>query len=135
MGEDAEDVLDTTRITAEHKKKYNKVVEAFDNYFKVCKNVIFEHTRFNKRNQLPNESVEQFITEVHRIAESCDFDMMKDELVRDRLVAGIKDNALPESLQMEAELTLDKAKWLIRQWEAIKEQQATLKLPIKEETP
>ena len=68
------------------------------------------------------------------MAESCDFGMMKDKLVRDRLVVGIRDNALLERLQMEAELTLDKAKRLIRQREAIKEQQATLKLPIKEET-
>ena len=42
LGEDAEDVLDTTRISGEDKKKYNKVVEAFDNYFEVRKNVIFE---------------------------------------------------------------------------------------------
>ena len=34
---------------------------------------------------------------------------------------------------MEPELTLEKAKWLIRQREAVKEQQATLKLPTKEE--
>ena len=43
LWEDTEDVLDTTRITGEHKKKYDKVVEAFDNYFKVRKNVISEH--------------------------------------------------------------------------------------------
>ena len=37
LGEDAEDILDTKRITAEDKKKCDTVVEAFDNYFKVCK--------------------------------------------------------------------------------------------------
>ena len=35
---------------------------------------------------------------------------------------------------MEAELTLDKAKRLIWQWEVIKEQQPTLKPSVKEET-
>ena len=134
LGEDAEDVLDTTRISGEDKKKYNKVVETFDNYFEVRKNVIFEHARFNKRNQLPDESVEQFITEIHRMAESCEFGVMKDELIQDRLVVGICDNALSERLQMETELTLDKAKRLIRQREAVKEQQATLKPSFKEET-
>ena len=34
---------------------------------------------------------------------------------------------------MEPELILDKTKQLIRQWEAVKEQQTMLKLPIKEE--
>ena len=63
------------------------------------------------------------------MAESCDFSMMKDKLVQDRLMVGIRDNALLKRSQMEAELTLDKVKRLIRQREAIKEQQATLKLP------
>ena len=134
LGEDAEDILDTIRITAEDKKKYDKVVEAFDHYFQVRKNVIFERTCFNRRSQLPNESVEQFITEVHRMADSCEFGVMKDQLVRDRLVVGILDSALSERLQMEPDLTLDKAKKQIRQREAVKEQQATLKLPTKEES-
>ena len=67
------------------------------------------------------------------MAESCEFGMMRDEMIRDRLMVGIHDNALSEGLQMETELTLDKAKWLIHQQEAVKEQQATLKPPVKEE--
>ena len=37
LGENAEDVLDTTRISVENKKKYDRVVEEFANYFKVRK--------------------------------------------------------------------------------------------------
>jgi len=114
FGEDAEDVLDTTRITPKDKQKYTKVIDAFDSYFKVRKNLIFEWARFNKRNQLPHETAEQFITEVHKLAESCEFGSMKDELIQNRLVIGICDSSLSESLQMEVELTLEKEKCLIR---------------------
>ena len=110
LGEDAEDILGTTRIAVDNKKKYDKVAEAFDNYFKVCKNIIFERARFNKRNQLPNESAEQFITVMHRMAENCEFGNIKDELIHDRFVVGICDESLSKRLQMKAELTLDKAK-------------------------
>ena len=134
LGDDAEDILDTTRITSEDKKKYNKVVDAFDDYFKFRKNIIFELAHFNKRCQLPNESVEQFITDVHRLADNCEYGVMKKELVRDRLVVGIRDHALSERLQMEAELMLDKAKRLIHQREAVKEQQEELKQPSKGDT-
>ena len=48
---------------------------------------------------------------------------MKEELARDCLVVGIRDLALSEWLQMEAGLTLDKAKRLTCQREAVKEQQ------------
>ena len=74
-----------------------------------CENIIFEYAHFNKRYQNQGESAMQFIMEVHRLAESCKFGTMKDELVRDRLVVGIHDNSLSEHLQMEPELTLDKS--------------------------
>ena len=74
------------------------------------KTLFFERAHFTKRNQLPNESAEQFITLMHRMAENCEFGNMKDKLIRDRIVVGIRDESLSECLQMEAELTLDKAK-------------------------
>ena len=83
---------------------------------------------------MPNESVDQFITEVYCLGDNCEFGAMKEELIRDRLVVGIHYLALSERLQMEAELTLDKAKRLIRQREAVKEQQDALKQPSKGDT-
>ena len=47
-------------------------------------------------------------------------------MIRDRLVVGIRDNALSERLQLDAELTLEKAKKSIRQCEAVHEQQNIL---------
>ncbi|XP_065891581.1 uncharacterized protein [Dysidea avara] len=135
LGEDAEKVLDTTRISTDDRKKYQKVIEEFDSYFKVKKNVIYERARFNQRSQLPGESADRFITEIHRLAENCEFGGMKDELIRDRLVVGIRDSALSEHLQLEPELTLDKAKKLIRQRESIITQQDILqRLLIKQES-
>ena len=74
-----------------------------------------------KFNQLHEEPVEQLISEIHCLADYCDFKNMKDELIRDHLAVGICDNVLLESLQMEVELTFDKAKRFIRQREAVKE--------------
>ena len=47
-------------------------------------------------------------------------------MLRDRLVVGIRDRALSEKLQIDAELTLEKAKTAIRQREAVKEQHQQL---------
>jgi len=93
LGEDAEDVLNTTRIAAEDKKKYTKMIEAFDAHFKVRKNIILECARFNKHSQTPGESVDHFKTELHRLAEHCEFGNMRDELIRDCLVVGISKNS------------------------------------------
>ena len=48
-------------------------------------------------------------------------------MIRDRLVVGIRDITLSEQLQTNAELTLDKAKKIIRQREAVHQQQCLLK--------
>lgn len=53
-------------------------------------NVIFEKAQFNMRCQQEGESAEAFITAVHKLAEHCSFGALKDELIRDRIVVGIK---------------------------------------------
>ncbi len=67
--------------------------------------------------------MEQYIMELYKLAESCNYGDMKDEMIRDRLVVGIRDNALSKRLQLDAALTLDKAKKTVRQQEAVGKQQ------------
>ena len=50
--------------------------------------------------------------------------MLHDELIRDRILVGIRNSALSE---MDASLTLDSATTQVRQSEAIKEQQQLLR--------
>jgi len=65
LGEDAEDVLSSTNISEENRKKYVEVITKLDDFFQVRKNVIYERARFNQRMQLADESVEQFITNLY----------------------------------------------------------------------
>ena len=105
---------------------YDGVIETFESFFKVRKNVIFERARFNRRNQTPGESAEQYIMELYKLAEDCEYGAMKEEMIRDRLVVGIRDAVLSERLQLDPKLTLDSAKKAVRQREAVKEQQQAL---------
>ena len=71
MGETAEETLRSTDITDEEQKDYTKVLDKFDSFFEVRKNVIFELARFNRCCQKEDESVEQFITSLYSLAENC----------------------------------------------------------------
>lgn len=51
---------------------------------------------------------------------------MKDEILRDRLVVGIRHLSLLERMQLHPDLTLEKAKKTIRQCKAVKEQSILL---------
>ena len=86
MGEEAEEVLLSTRITEAERKVYATVLEKLDSYFKVRKNVIFEYARFNRRHQQDGESAEQYIMEQFKLVEHCEYRALRDQMVRDRIV-------------------------------------------------
>ena len=56
MGKEADGILTSTAITDEDRKKYDGVMKKFDEFFSVRKNLIFEHAKFNRRNQKEDES-------------------------------------------------------------------------------
>lgn len=85
--------------------------------------MIFEQARFNKRNQEPGESVESFITAVHSLTEQCDFSALKEDLIKDRIVVGLRDAKLSESSQLDADLTLEITITRVKQSAAVKKQQ------------
>ena len=61
MGETTEETLNATKISTEHRKDFNKVIDEFDKFFNVRKNTIFERAHFNRRTQGENELVEHFM--------------------------------------------------------------------------
>ena len=128
LGEEAHDVLTSTSISDEDRKKYAKVMEKLDAHFDVRKNVIFERARFNQRKQLDDETAEEYITALYGLVETCEFGALKEEMIRDRLVVGIRDQNLAEKLRMDSTLTLEKAKKEVRQREAVREQSRHLKV-------
>ena len=90
------------------------------------KNVIFERAKFNCRNQLPGESAEKYITALwYGGLEWCDYGELK-EMLRDRIVVGMRDVRLSERLQMDPKLTLDKVKREFRQKEMVQQHQQEL---------
>ena len=98
MGEVAESVLVSTNVTADQKSKYSDVMGKFDSYFDVRRNTIFERARFNRNTKKEGESVEQYITELYDLIEFCAYGVMKNKILRDRLVVGIRDLSLSEKL-------------------------------------
>ena len=119
LGEDSEDVLSSTNISEDDRKKYAEVMAKLDGFFQVGKNIIYERARFNRRVQQADESVEQFITNLYQLAKYCEYGNLRDEMISDRIVVGIRE-------QPDPDLTLDKAKKIVRQREAVHEHQQFL---------
>ena len=82
--------------------------------------MIFERARFNQRCQGESETTEQFITSLYSLAADCEFGELKEQLIHDHIVVGIRDSSLSVKLQMDPDLTLEKAKRLVCQQEAVR---------------
>ena len=79
------------------------------------------------RSQQENKPAEVFIIDLFNLAEHCNFGVLREELIRDRIVVGIRDKTLLERLQLEAELTLEKVVNFVRQKETVRKQQGFLR--------
>ena len=127
MGDHADDILSSFSLSADDSKKYAPVKAKFDGHFVKRRNVIYERARFNMRRQQEGEAADSFITSLYSLAEHCQYGALHDEMIRDRIVVGIRNTSLSERMQLQPDLDLKKAVTQVRQAEAIKQQQPLLR--------
>jgi hypothetical protein len=127
MGEKADDIFHSFRLSEADGKKYQPVKSAFEGHFVKHRNIIFERAKFNSRKQEQGEPVDNFIVDLYTLAENCQYGALREEMIRDRIVVGIGDGHLAEKLQLDPDLTLEKAVPQARQSEAVKQQQSTVR--------
>ena len=87
----------------------SQVMEKFSQYCTPRGNVTFERYRFNSRGQHAGESLEQYVTELRKLSAKCEFNSVTpDQLLRDRIVFGLRDDKVRERLLRESMLSLEK---------------------------
>ena len=64
-------------------------------------NETYERYCFNKRDKLPTETVDNFVTKLKTLAKTC------DSLIRDRIVLGLKNEQTTKKLLRMRDLTLN----------------------------
>ena len=89
----------------------SKIVEKFEEFCIGETNETYERFMFNRRNQEENESIEQYVTAIRKLAQTCNYfcNSLSDSLIRDRFVLGIRDKTIRKKLLQERKLTLSSA--------------------------
>ena len=111
IGEEAREVYSTFTdwTNPGDDNKLGPVLDKFESYCQPRKNVPFERYRFNRRAQETGESYDQYCTALRKLATGCDFgSITQEEIIRDRIVFGIRDSKVRERLLREAKLTLQR---------------------------
>jgi len=86
---------------------------------------------FNKRDKLPKETVDNFVVELKTLAKTCNFcDCLRDSLIRDRIVLGIKSEQTTKQLLTMRDLTLNKCIDVCRSEEVTAMQMKSLAEPV-----
>lgn len=109
LGEEVQDLYFTLEVPAADAKKYDSVLAHLDSYFLPQTNQSVERHRFNNRVQEENESFDAFIMALRRLSTNCGYEAIRDDLIKDRIVCGVRDTRIKDRLLREPKLTLTKA--------------------------
>eukprot|EP00731_Ephydatia_muelleri_P004047 Em0002g223a len=90
-------------------KTLEELMDLVKEHLQPAPSVIMQRFNFNGRMQKGEEAVAEYVAELRRIAEHCEFKDALDEMLRDRLVCGIKDTRVQRRLLAEPKLTFAKA--------------------------
>ena len=78
----------------DEKKNLAKILELWESYCLGKTNIIYERCRFNNRNQDAGESIDTYASSLRSLSDTCNFGTLKEEMIRDRIVCGVRDRSL-----------------------------------------
>ena len=130
-GEDAIELFNTFALTDSDSKKLARVVKAFEDYCIPRKNIIYEQYKFWKCMQDDCKTVDQFVTRIRTLVKTCKYSD-RDEMIHDKLVFGIKDDATKQKLLSREDLQLKQAIDIARAVEASKSRTQMMATQSKE---
>lgn len=135
MGEPtAENIYDTfiwapaaNGNAAENREDYDTVIRKFNEYFIPQKNLPHERNMFNRRDQIAGENNEMYIRTIYTMVERCEYPAnLKEEMIRDRLLAGMSDKRMASELILKDNLTCSMVINEMRSTEVVRQQQQSV---------
>ena len=128
MRKDCLQVFNNLELTVEQKSSVKACLDALEAYFKPKRNCgATRDMCFNSSSQQQEESTDEYVNRLRKYAASCNFGSLTDELIRDRLVLGIRDQATKLRLLKEEKLDLNKAVSMCRASEIASKQLKSMK--------
>ena len=106
-----------------NQNKIQPVLQKFAAYCQPLKNVPFERYKFYSRMQESGESYDHYQTALRQLVERCEFEsIIPNQILRDKLVFGIRDSKVRERLLHEKNLSLEETDEICRSHETMVQQ-------------
>ncbi|KAK8782784.1 hypothetical protein V5799_015874 [Amblyomma americanum] len=102
IGEDARKTYSTFVFDAgEDKSDIAVLKRKFEAFYKPALNLAYHEFRFGKRDQKEDEHFNDWLTELRVLAKSCEFGELEERMLRSRIILGMRDKKLQETLLSE----------------------------------
>lgn len=134
IGDDAVEIFETFKVK-DNERTLENILKKFEEHFVPKVNVTFERHKFFTCSQQPHESIDTYVTELHKLSATCDFGAISDSLIKDRIVCGIHSDILRERLLRETDLDLGSALNICRAAESSKLQSKSIGLAAENHPP
>ena len=132
VGPDGIEIYDSWQLPEEKRNDIGEILSKFQTYCVGETNETYERYTFNTRNQEPGETFDSYLKAIRTLAKTCNFGTLEDNLIRDRIVIGISDNATKKKLLQDAKLTLKGCINICRTNEQSSKQVKTMRTPEDE---
>ena len=121
-------------LTEDEKDNLKLIKEKFETYIIGETNETYERFTFNKRDQNEGESIDSYVSVLRDLSQTCNFcECLRETLLRDRIVLGIKDSSTRKVLLQKRKLTLKDTIDICRSAEATQERLKMLNASFTEE--
>ena len=108
--EETRKIYNTLNLSADEAKDIKEILKKLEAFAKGTVNETLERHTFNSQKQDEDECFDDFLTDLKVLIKNCDYCAnCVDGVLRDRIVAGIRDLSLRQKLLSENDLTLKKA--------------------------
>ena len=135
FGLDALDLFDSLPFATEAEKSdLKKTLGYLEDHFVGKANVSYERFIFNTRGQQEGETFPQYLAAIRQQASLCDFDnITKDQILRDRLICGIRQESVRQALLGKQNLTLEECILHCRSQEQSRARTTFMRQSVKQE--
>lgn len=129
IGTEAVVIFNTFGCTADELANIDRIKQRFQQHFTPKVNTTYERYVFNRMTQEEGEPFEEFLTRIKAQSAKCEFGTLNDSLLCDKVIIGIRSEALREQLLGDdQDPTLDRVTQRCRASELASKQLRGLKL-------
>ncbi|XP_048759452.2 uncharacterized protein K02A2.6-like [Ostrea edulis] len=93
----------------DHRKDADRILKVLEKHFIGVTNETYERYKFNTRSQKKGETFDAFLGAIRVLSKSCNFGMLEDSLLRDKIVCRVNKEHTRSKLLSETQLNLAKA--------------------------